>query len=101
MVIVVFEAEPTSEGRAEYLERAAALAPLVAGVDGFLGIERFQSLADPDRILSLSTWRDEQAVAEWRAAEAHVEAQAAGRDHVFASYRIRVAEVVREHEHRA
>jgi heme-degrading monooxygenase HmoA len=66
-------------------------------VDGFISIERFQSLAQPGKILSLSFWRDEQAVAHWRNTEVHRIAQAKGRDGVFQDYRLRVAQVLRDY----
>jgi heme-degrading monooxygenase HmoA len=97
MIAVIFEVTPAPGGRAAYLEIAEQLRPLLAGVDGFLSIERFQSLADPDRILSLSFWRDEEAVRTWRNVEAHRHAQAAGRSGVFVGYRLRIAHVLRDY----
>ena len=97
MIAVIFEVQPTGPGRAAYLDHAAALKPLLAQMDGFISVERFQSLSDPDRLLSLSFWRDEEAVARWRQQEAHRSTQAAGRDQVFADYRLRVAAVVRDY----
>ncbi|MDO9338053.1 MAG: antibiotic biosynthesis monooxygenase [Caulobacter sp.] len=97
MIAVIFEVEPTADGRQPYLDRAAALAPLLAGIDGFLSIERFESLAQPGKLLSLSFWRDEAAVAAWRTLEAHRAAQAAGRGGLFAGYRLRIAEVSRDY----
>lgn len=70
---------------------------MLARIDGFISIERFESLAEPGKLLSLSFWRDEQAVANWRALEAHREAQSRGRGGVFRNYRIRVAEVTRDY----
>ena len=97
MIAVIFEVEPAEGRREDYLRLAAELRPLLDGIDGFLSIERFQSLADPDRILSLSFWRDEAAIAAWRRVETHRAAQAAGRRAVFRNYRLRVAEVVRDY----
>jgi heme-degrading monooxygenase HmoA len=98
VIAVIFEVRPAGEeGMAEYLERAAALKEELSGVDGFLGVERFRSLADPGRLLSLSFWRDEAAVRDWRTRPAHREGQAAGRAGVFAAYRLRVAHVVRDY----
>jgi heme-degrading monooxygenase HmoA len=71
------------------------LLPLLDGIDGFISIERFESMSEPGKILSLSFWRDEAAVAQWRALEPHRAAQAKGRDGMFRDYRLRVAEVVR------
>lgn len=97
MIAVIFEVDVPAEAKAEYLDWAAELRPLLDGIDGFLSIERFQSLTTPGRLLSLSFWRDEAAVARWRALPEHRRAQAAGRDHVFADYRLRVAEVLRDY----
>lgn len=97
MIAVIFEAETSPETRAEYLDIAAELKPLLAKIDGFMSIERFQSLSVPDKILSLSFWRDEAAIAQWRNLPAHRKAQAAGRHHVFADYRLRIAEVSRDY----
>ena len=97
MIAVIFEVIPSADGRDRYLELAAELKPLLQEVDGFLSIERFQSLTDPDKLLSLSFWRDEDAVREWRRIEAHRGAQAEGRAGVFADYRLRVASVLRDY----
>jgi len=94
---VIFEVVPSADGRAEYLERAAQLAPLLALVDGFISIERFTSMGDPAKLLSLSFWRDEAAVRAWREQEQHRAAQTAGRAGVFEHYRLRVAEVMRDY----
>jgi heme-degrading monooxygenase HmoA len=97
VIAVLFEARPFPEGRARYLEIAAALRPRVDAIEGFVSIERFQSLTDPARLLSLSFWRDETAVAAWRAVEAHRNAQQLGRASLFEDYRLRVAHVVRDY----
>lgn len=97
MIAVIFEAEPKAGRLQDYLDIAAEIRPLLAGVDGFLSVERFQSLTAPGRYLSLSFWRDEAAVAEWRNLEAHRAAQARGRAEVFADYRIRIAAVLRDY----
>jgi heme-degrading monooxygenase HmoA len=97
MMAVIFEVQPTEAGRAAYLDHAAALKPLLEQVDGFISVERFQSLADPGKLLSLSFWRDEAAVRAWREMERHREAHAAGRGGLFADYRLRVAQVVRDY----
>lgn len=99
MIAVIFEVEPRPGRRSEYLDLAAQLRPLLETIDGFIAIERFESLAQPGKILSLSFWRDEQAVRQWRTLEAHRAAQAAGRDGIFAAYRLRVAHVVRDYGH--
>lgn len=97
MMAVIFEVTPAPGQRSAYLDAAAALKPLLAQIDGFVSIERFESLSAPGKLLSLSFWRDEEAVACWRQQEAHRSTQAAGRDHVFADYRLRVAAVVRDY----
>lgn len=97
MIAVIFEGEPRPDRRQVYLDLAAALAPELATVDGFISIERFESLSVPGKLLSLSFWRDEAAVAAWRGREAHRRAQAAGRTGVFAGYRLRVAAVIRDY----
>jgi len=88
---------PADGRRGEYLDLAAELKPQLEKMDGFISVERFQSLTDPGKILSLSIWRDEAAVAQWRQLEAHRGVQAAGRKSIFADYRLRVASVVRDY----
>lgn len=97
MIAVIFEAETTAETQAEYLDLAAGLRPLLAQIDGFISIERFKSLTIPGKILSLSFWRDEAAIAQWRNLPEHRAVQAAGRDHVFTAYRLRIAGVLRDY----
>ncbi|RYF65181.1 MAG: antibiotic biosynthesis monooxygenase [Comamonadaceae bacterium] len=97
MIAVIFEVVPAADGRQTYLDTAAALRGTLETMDGFVSIERFESLAQPGKLLSLSFWRDEQAVAQWRQLEEHRHAQAAGRAGVFADYRLRVANVVRDY----
>jgi heme-degrading monooxygenase HmoA len=97
MIAVIFEAEPHLDQRDAYLGIAADLRPLLDEIDGFISIERFESLAQPGKLLSLSFWRDEVAVAQWRNVEAHRAAQAAGRACVFRDYRLRIAHVVRDY----
>ena len=97
MIAVIFEAEVDPASLRAYLDIAEALRPRLETIDGFVSIERFQSLAHPDRVLSLSFWRDEAAVAQWRRVEAHRAAQAKGRAGLFRDYRLRVAEVLRDY----
>ncbi|MBZ9909923.1 antibiotic biosynthesis monooxygenase [Mesorhizobium sp. BR115XR7A] len=97
MIAVIFEVQPAQGRREAYLSIAAALRPLLDGIDGFISVERFQSLADPNRVLSLSFWRDEEAVKAWRNTEEHRQAQRAGRGGIFAGYRLRIAHVVRDY----
>jgi len=97
MIAVIFEVVPGEGRRDAYLGLAGDLKPLLETIDGFISVERFQSLADPIKMLSLSFWRDEAAVLAWRNLEPHRAAQAAGRGGVFANYRLRVASVVRDY----
>ncbi|MBZ9725013.1 antibiotic biosynthesis monooxygenase [Mesorhizobium sp. ESP6-5] len=97
MIAVIFEVQPAQGRREAYLSIAADLRPLLDGIDGFISVERFQSLADPNRVLSLSFWRDEEAVKAWRNTEEHRQAQRAGRGGIFAGYRLRIAHVVRDY----
>ncbi len=97
MIAVIFEVCPHPHAKADYLAIAAELAPLLASMDGFISIERFQSLSQPGKILSLSFWRDEEAVKQWRNTEEHRSAQAQGRAGIFADYRLRIAAVVRDY----
>lgn len=97
MIAVIFEVVPHPDRRTDYLDTAAALKPLLERIDGFVSVERFESLTQPGRILSLSFWRDEAAIAQWRNLEAHRLAQSAGRNGIFADYRLRVAHVLRDY----
>lgn len=97
MIAVIFEVEPV-EGRGhEYFDLAAELKPELEAIDGFLSVERFESLTTPGRYVSLSFWRDEDAVKRWREHADHRAAQEAGKAGIFARYRIRVAEVLRDY----
>jgi len=97
MIAVIFEAWPAEGEQDHYLDLAAALKPELETIDGFLSIERFESLVVPGKLLSLSFWRDEAAVATWRNGRAHRATQAKGRSGVFADYRLRVAHVARDY----
>jgi heme-degrading monooxygenase HmoA len=97
LIAVIFEVWPADGAAETYLDIAAALRPELETIDGFVSIERFSSLTEPGKLLSLSFWRDEAAVAEWRNREHHRAAQTAGRERVFADYRLRIAEVVRDY----
>ena len=97
MIAVIFEVEPTHEGYDNYLEHAARLKPLLEQVDGFISVERFRSLANPDKLVSLSFWRDEQAVRTWREQSEHRNSQRQGREGILRDYRLRVAAVVRDY----
>ncbi|MCZ8258770.1 MAG: antibiotic biosynthesis monooxygenase [Beijerinckiaceae bacterium] len=97
MIAVIFEVWPAEGERETYLDHAAALRGELDRVDGFLSIERFQSLAEPGKLLSLSFWRDEAAVAAWRNSHAHRAVQGHGRAGVFRDYRLRVAGIIRDY----
>jgi len=97
MIAVIFEVVPLPGQRDAYLEAAAALRPQLENIDGFISIERFESLVSPGKILSLSFWRDEGAVRRWRNLASHRRAQAEGRGRIFADYRLRVGEVLRDY----
>ncbi|MBL8708842.1 MAG: antibiotic biosynthesis monooxygenase [Rhodospirillaceae bacterium] len=97
MIAVIFEVEPVAEHKQAYLEIAARLRADLEKIDGFISVERFQSLANPEKMLSLSFFRDETAVRHWRNLASHRAAQDAGRGGLFAGYRLRVAEVLRDY----
>ncbi|MBI2715554.1 MAG: antibiotic biosynthesis monooxygenase [Rhizobiales bacterium] len=97
MIAVIFEVSPADGRKQTYLDIAARLKSELEQIDGFLSIERFQSLTDETKLLSLSFWRDEAAVAAWRNVEHHREAQKRGRAGVFRDYRLRIASVVRDY----
>lgn len=97
MIAVIFEVWPADGHRQTYLDIAASLRPELEKIDGFLSIERFQSLSDSAKLLSLSFWRDEAAVAAWRNVERHRGAQKRGRKGVFRDYRLRIGHVVRDY----
>jgi heme-degrading monooxygenase HmoA len=97
MIAVIFEVWPAPDRKQEYLDIAAELRPLLDKIDGFISIERFESLYEPGKILSLSFFRDESAIRSWRNLEQHRAAQARGRAGVFAKYRLRIAGVIRDY----
>lgn len=97
MIAVIFEVEPRASHKRKYLDIAADLRPQLEKIDGFISVERFQSLVDEKKILSLSFFRDETAITEWRNLQAHQSAQAQGRAVVFKNYRLRVAGVIRDY----
>lgn len=97
MIAVIFEVTPSNEGKQEYLDIAARLREHLKEIPGFISIERFQSLNDENKILSLSFWKDEAAIARWRNLAQHRAAQAKGRRTLFEHYRIRVGHVVRDY----
>ena len=97
MIAVIFEVWPAHGRKDDYLGIAAALRADLDRIDGFISIERFQSLSDPEKLLSLSFWRDEEAVKKWRNNSKHRESQTKGRGGIFSDYRLRVATVMRDY----
>jgi heme-degrading monooxygenase HmoA len=97
MIAVIFEGTAHVDRKDAYLDAAARLRPLLANIDGFLSIERFESLTTPGKILSLSFWRDEEAVRQWRNLPEHREVQRVARRSILQDYRLRVAHVLRDY----
>ena len=97
MIAVIFEVWPAPGRKDDYLAIAASLRDELSRIDGFVSVERFQSLTDPDKLLSLSFWRDEEAVRQWRTQSHHRAGQQQGRAGIFADYRLRVAGVLRDY----
>ncbi|MBL8568536.1 MAG: antibiotic biosynthesis monooxygenase [Phreatobacter sp.] len=97
MIAIIFEVRPADGRKEAYLDIAAKLRVELEKIDGFIAVERFQSITDPGKMLSLSTFRDEAAVTAWRNHPMHRSAQAAGRSGVFAGYRLRVASIIRDY----
>jgi heme-degrading monooxygenase HmoA len=97
MIAVIFELEPRESESARYFELAGALRPALEKIDGFVSVERFESVTRPGHFLSLSIWRDEEAVRRWRCHAMHRNAQREGRDAVFAGYRLRVTSILRDY----
>ena len=97
MIAVIFEVWPADGRAADYFDLAARLKPELQEIDGFVSVERFESLTTPGKIVSISFWRDEAAVRRWRELASHRAAQAEGRGGIFADYRLRVASVLRDY----
>jgi len=97
MIAVIFEVWPKADRKQDYLRIAAELKPLLEKIDGFISIERFESLYEPGKILSLSFFRDEAAVEKWRNTPQHRRSQSKGRATIFENYRIRIAGVIRDY----
>ncbi len=97
MIAVIFEVEPHPEQKNAYLDHAASMRPLLEKIEGFISVERFESLTQPGKLLSLSLWRDEAAIDEWRRLEQHRAAQTKGRNAYFRDYRLRIAGVIRDY----
>jgi len=97
MIAVIFEVIPKEEFRHEYFDIAGKLKETLLNIEGFISIERFQSLTDSNKLLSLSFWRDEAAVKAWRTLDCHRDAQQKGKNKIFEHYRLRVADVARDY----
>ena len=97
MIAVIFEAFPSKGKWDDYLQIAAQLKPELSKIEGFISVERFQSISDPEKVLSLSFWKDEESIRQWRNLEMHRMAQKEGRASIFENYRLRVADVVRDY----
>lgn len=97
MIAVIFQVTPKPGKAGEYFDLAGALRPELEGLDGFISIERFESVAAPGKFVSLSFWRDEAAIAGWREHMGHRAAQDKGKSEIFADYRISVAQVMRDY----
>ncbi|MGR5129866.1 antibiotic biosynthesis monooxygenase family protein [Photobacterium swingsii] len=97
MIAVIFEVQVAEGKTSEYIDIANEIKPLLSDIEGFISIERFQSLTNEGKVLSLSFWRDEESIQEWRRLERHRFAQSKGRSSVFENYRLRVAGVIRDY----
>ncbi|UWR22076.1 antibiotic biosynthesis monooxygenase [Sulfitobacter sp. S190] len=97
MIAVIFEVMPHPHRKQNYLDMAAEMRPLVEEIDGFISVERFQSLTNPEKLLSLSFFRDEKALDDWRKLSKHRSAQRAGRNDFFSDYHLRIAHVMRDY----
>ncbi len=100
MIVVLFESQPHPDRKDAYLQAGARLGPLVENFDGFVSIERYESLNTPGKLLALSTFRDEEAVTQWRNLEIHRAIQDTSRKTIFSDYRLRVADVLRDYSMR-
>ena len=97
MIAVIFEAFPSKGKWEDYLHIAAQLKPELSKMEGFISVERFQSISDSEKVLSLSFWKDEESIKQWRNLEMHRLAQKEGRGSIFNNYRLRVADVTRDY----
>ena len=97
MIAVIFELEPIEQYKQDYLDIAADIRPLLDEIEGFISVERFQSLTDPNKLLSLSFFENEDAIEQWRNLTQHRQAQSKGRKNLFANYRLRIAHISRDY----
>ncbi|WP_432463430.1 antibiotic biosynthesis monooxygenase family protein [Agarivorans sp. QJM3NY_33] len=96
MIAVIFEAKAKPEQQQRYFQLSAELKPLLSDIDGFISVERFTSLADPEKFLSLSWWRDAESIRQWKTNMQHQSAQTEGYQSIFSFYQIQVAEVIKD-----
>jgi len=97
MIAVIFEFTPADGRKADYFDLVAGLKPELEKAEGFLSIERFESITNPGKFVSLQFWRDEECIRKWRNLQQHRDAQAQGRGGVFSGYRLRIASVLRDY----
>jgi heme-degrading monooxygenase HmoA len=97
MIAVIFEFTPAAGRFPDYMALVETLKPELAKAEGFISLERFESITTPGKYVSLQFWRDEESVAKWRNVQKHREAQEKGRGGIFASYRLRIAGVIRDY----
>lgn len=97
MIVVLFELQAMPGQNQNYVDLVNKLTPLLQPIEGFISVECFQSAANPEKVMSVTTWRDEEAVVQWRNVDAHLAAQKAGRDRIFKDYRVRVMSVIRDY----
>lgn len=97
MIAVIFEFTPAPGRFADYLDLVGQLKPELDQAEGFVSLERFESITMPGKFVSLQFWRDEESVAKWRNVQKHREAQKQGRGGIFSSYRLRIAGVIRDY----
>lgn len=97
MIVVLFELQAMPGENQTYVDLVNRLTPMLKPMDGFISVECFQSTLNPEKVMSVTTWRDEEAVIQWRNVDAHLSAQRAGRDKIFKDYRVRVTKVIRDY----
>ena len=97
MIAIIFEVIPAVGRKQDYLDIAAAMRPMVEEIEGFISVERFQSMSNPDKLLSISFFEDQAAVYRWRALAEHRAAQRFGREGIFSDYRLKVTQVLRDY----
>lgn len=97
MIVVLFELQAMPGQNQIYVDLVSKLTPMLEPMDGFISVECFQSTLNPEKVMSVTTWRDEESVVKWRNVDAHLSAQRAGRNKIFKDYRVRVTSVIRDY----